>query len=98
MTTALHRTREKAGYEAGDLRIFKEFSKTSEYGVRGRERLKQKMVTYWLAELREPNKEPKLSRKHTEYRWSNKDDSIAFAGFKELAEILNYFDEVLLLI
>lgn len=87
-TTALRETREEAGYTDADLNIFKTQTKTLNYQVKG----KPKAVVYWLAELRNPNSDPKLSDEHTEFRWLAKDEAIELSGFKDFADMIEYFD------
>lgn len=89
ITAALRETREEAGYVTGDLHIYKEHFKILNYKVGDND----KSVIYWLAELKEPEKKPKLSHEHTEHRWLNKDDAILLNGFDDFAEMINYFHD-----
>lgn len=86
-TTALRETHEEAGYRADDLIIHKDQVKILEYKVKGND----KTVVYWLAELRDPAKNPTLSDEHTEFRWLAKDAAIALSGFNDFAEMVNHF-------
>lgn len=88
-TTALRETREEAGYSADDLIVYKDLSKTLAYEVKG----KPKTVIYWLAELRDPQKDPILSDEHTEFRWLAKADAVSLSGYRDFANMVDYFHE-----
>lgn len=88
-TTALRETREEAGYQADDLIIHKDETKILEYKVKGND----KTVVYWLAELRDPAKDPTLSHEHTEFRWLAKDAAIALCGFRDFAGLVEHFHD-----
>lgn len=88
-TTALRETSEEAGYTADDLHIHKEEQKVLNYKVKGND----KTVIYWLAELRNPQKDPILSDEHTEFRWLKKDDAISLSGYADFAVMVNHFHE-----
>lgn len=53
---------------------------------------KTKTVKFWLAELRDVNKQPELSHEHSEYRWLSKEDAISICDIPEFTAILNEFD------
>lgn len=86
-TTALRETQEEAGYTNDDLNIHKDQQKILNYKVNG----KDKIVVYWLAELRDTQKNPILSNEHTEFRWLLKDDAIKLSGYGDFAEMVQYF-------
>lgn len=88
-TTALRETQEEAGYCADDLVIYKDQSKILEYKVKGND----KIVVYWLAELRDASKEPALSHEHIEFRWLAKDAAIDLCGFHDFADMVEYFHD-----
>lgn len=90
--TALRETREEAGYTTDDLVIYKDQQITLQYKVKG----KDKTVIYWLAELRDPLNDPKLSDEHTEFRWLPKDQAISLSGFNDFAEMVNRFYDIIL--
>lgn len=52
-----------------------------------------KTVVYYLAELIDAKKCPKLSHEHTEFRWAAKDDAIQLTNFVHFTKMVNYFDE-----
>lgn len=85
IAAALREAKEEAGYTKNDLHIHKEHFKVLHYKVKGND----KSVTYWLAELNDPQNNPKLSHEHTEFRWLNKDDAIKLNGFDDFAEMIN---------
>lgn len=62
---------------------------TLNYVVKGN----PKIVTYWLAELRNPNKEPKLSDEHENFKWLQKDEVKDIAGYDDFKKMIDYFDE-----
>lgn len=88
-TTALRETREEAGYTADDLHIHKDEQKVLNYKVKGND----KTVIYWLAELRDLQKDPILSDEHTEFRWLKKDDAISLSGYADFAAMVNHFHD-----
>lgn len=88
-TTALRETQEEAGYRADDLVIHKDESKILRYKVKGND----KTVVYWLAELLDASKDPTLSHEHTEFRWLTKDAAIALSGFRDFADLVEYFHD-----
>lgn len=52
-----------------------------------------KIVVYWLAELRNPNQNPVLSDEHIDFRWLNKTDAKEICGFKGFATMIDYFHD-----
>lgn len=85
----MRETQEESGYKADDLNIFKNEQKILNYKVKG----KDKVVVYWLAELRDAQKNPTLSDEHTEFRWLTKDEAITIGGYSDFAEMVNHFHE-----
>lgn len=86
-TTALRETREEAGYTADDLIIHKDEKKVLNYKVKG----KDKTVVYWLAELKDTQKNPTLSEEHTEFRWLPKDEATSLSGYPDFTEMVSHF-------
>lgn len=72
--------------------IYKDQQKTLQYKVKGED----KTVIYWLAELRDPSNDPKLSDEHTEFRWLPKNEAISLSGYKDFAEMVNHFYDIIL--
>lgn len=54
-----------------------------------------KIVTYWLAEMKNPQQDPILSKEHTEFRWLPKTAAVELSGYKDFEEMVNYFDAVI---
>ncbi|XP_055842076.1 bis(5'-nucleosyl)-tetraphosphatase [asymmetrical] [Episyrphus balteatus] len=86
-TTALRETQEEAGYSKDDLIIYKEITSTLHYEVKG----KPKAVIYWLAELKDPSKEPVLSEEHTELKWLPMEEAKATVGFEDNQKLIEEF-------
>ncbi|XP_067621968.1 bis(5'-nucleosyl)-tetraphosphatase [asymmetrical] [Eurosta solidaginis] len=91
-TTALRETKEEAGYSEEDLIIYRDNPKILNYIVQG----KPKVVTYWLAQLKDVTKEPKLSDEHTEIKWLPKDTAKEIVGFKDNQDMIEEFHEFIL--
>lgn len=87
--TALREVQEEAGYTEKDLLIYDDIIKKLNY----KSGKNDKTVVYFLAELKDVKKQPKLSHEHTEYRWLAKDEAISTSRFATYAELFNYFDE-----
>lgn len=88
-TTALRETQEEAGYTVDDLNIHEDQQKILNYKVKG----KDKIVVYWLAELKNAQKDPTLSDEHTEFRWLAKDEATSLSGYPDFAEMVKYFHD-----
>lgn len=84
-SAALREVEEEAGFTVNDLCIYKEHSKTLQYKVNNGH---DKFVVYWLAELKDPQTNPKLSHEHTEFRWVTKDDAILLVGYDDFAVMI----------
>uniref|UniRef100_T1GQZ8 Bis(5'-nucleosyl)-tetraphosphatase [asymmetrical] n=1 Tax=Megaselia scalaris TaxID=36166 RepID=T1GQZ8_MEGSC len=52
---------------------------------------KPKETVYWLAELKNPNQEVKLSDEHTEFKWLEKDPTKALEGHSDFCDLLEEF-------
>lgn len=50
-----------------------------------KKRGKNKSIVFWAAELKSSKKHPKLSKKHSNYRWVNKDEALSM--YKMLNEL-----------
>lgn len=59
-----------------------------------RNQAKKKTVIFWLAQLKNVNKEPQLSAEHSKYRWLTKEQALEKCQLPEFAEIVNEFDKV----
>lgn len=72
--------------------MYKDKPITLNYEVNG----KPKIVIYWLAELKDVNKEAVISEEHTELRWLNKDGAKEIVGYKDNQEMIEKFHEIIL--
>lgn len=52
-----------------------------------------KIVIYWLAEVRDPHKDPILSEEHIDFRWLEKDAAIRLSNYNDFAEMVRYFHD-----
>ncbi|KAL0869650.1 hypothetical protein ABMA27_005899 [Loxostege sticticalis] len=87
--TALRETKEEAGLSEDDLEVYKNISKTLEYKVKN----KPKVVVYWLAKLRDPQKEVKLSDEHQDLKWLPLQQAQDVSGFEDMKQLLAEFNE-----
>lgn len=76
-------------YLSTDLQIFKDQRIDLNYKVKG----KNKVVVYWLARLIDSQKNPTLSKEHTEFRWLPKEEAILLTGFKDFRNMVEYFQD-----
>lgn len=65
------------------------------YQVSYKGNTQDKIVTYWLAEMKNPQQDPILSKEHTEFRWLPKTAAVGLSGYKDFEEMVNYFDAVI---
>lgn len=56
----------------------------SQYEVKG----KPKSVTYWLAELKDPNKQVDLSHEHKDYKWLPVQEACELGKYPETRDLL----------
>ncbi|CAG9795569.1 unnamed protein product [Diatraea saccharalis] len=87
--TALRETREEAGLSESDLQIYKEISKSLEYKVKD----KPKVVVYWLARLKDPQTEVKLSDEHQDFKWLALEQAQEISGYNDMNQLLAEFHE-----
>ncbi|KAM3956700.1 purine phosphoribosyltransferase family protein Apf [Aphomia sociella] len=87
--TALRETKEEAGLTENDLEIYKDISKMLHYNVKG----KPKVVVYWLAKLKDPQKEVKLSNEHQDLKWLPVQQAQDLSGFEDMKKLLAEFYE-----
>lgn len=74
-------------YKQEDLHVYERRQWQIKYNVDE----KPKIVTYWLAEVPNVCKEPKLSAEHTEYKWATKDQVKCLVGYPNYTTM---FDEM----
>lgn len=93
LTAAIRETNEETGYGADDLKIHE--AKQFQMNQVTRKKGKNKTVIFWLAELKDVQKEPTLRPdEHSEYRWVTKEQATELCKMPEFIEILNQFDQV----
>ncbi|XP_059059665.1 bis(5'-nucleosyl)-tetraphosphatase [asymmetrical] [Achroia grisella] len=88
-TTALRETNEEAGLTENDLEVFKDVTKTLHYKVNG----KPKVVVYWLAKLKNPQKEVTLSDEHQDLKWLPVQQAQDISGYDDMKKLLAEFNE-----
>lgn len=54
---------------------------------------KPKVVVYWLAKLRDPQKEVKLSDEHQDLKWLPLQQAQDVSGFEDMKQLLAEFNE-----
>lgn len=88
----MRETQEESGYTVDDLDIDREQSLPSDALTRSG---KKKTSVYWLAKLKNLQKQPELSDEHVDFRWVSKDEAIELCKIPELSVILNQFDQII---
>uniref|UniRef100_A0A7R9ECF5 Bis(5'-nucleosyl)-tetraphosphatase [asymmetrical] n=1 Tax=Timema monikensis TaxID=170555 RepID=A0A7R9ECF5_9NEOP len=83
LETAYRETKEEAGLNKEDLNLT-DFQKALHYKAHG----KPKIVTYWLAELKDSSTPVKLSHEHQAYDWFVLDKACEVGGFDDTKELL----------
>lgn len=71
--------------------IYKEHQQELHYPVNGVD----KRVVYWLAELKDPEKEVTLSEEHLELSWAKYSDAIKLANYKDFVDMLGRYDDII---
>lgn len=84
-----------SSYTANDLVVYKDQEKVLNYRVNYKGQLQDKTVTYWLAELKNPQQDPTLSDEHTEFRWLPKAAAVQLSGYKDFEDMVEYFDQTI---
>ncbi|XP_063239334.1 bis(5'-nucleosyl)-tetraphosphatase [asymmetrical] [Bacillus rossius redtenbacheri] len=83
LEAAVRETEEEAGLKKSDFKVT-DFEKTLEYEAHG----KPKSVTYWLAELTNPNAAVKLSHEHRAYDWFPLEKACEVSKFEDSQQLL----------
>ena len=88
--TALRETKEEAGFDAKAFRVISDFKCELNYKVNNRRDGKQrpKVVTYWVAEMINPNSEVTLSNEHQAFKWLPIKEAIELSGFEDFSKCL----------
>eukprot|EP00090_Calanus_glacialis_P022966 TRINITY_DN3534_c0_g1_i3.p1 TRINITY_DN3534_c0_g1~~TRINITY_DN3534_c0_g1_i3.p1 ORF type:complete len:142 (-),score=62.64 TRINITY_DN3534_c0_g1_i3:52-477(-) len=89
MMAAMRETEEEAGLGSDHLEVFRDVTAELKYEAFG----KPKVVTYWLAKLRDPDQAVTLSEEHQDLRWLPCEEAAQLAGFKEMARVIRDFQE-----
>jgi bis(5'-nucleosidyl)-tetraphosphatase len=89
--TALRETLEESGYLESDLKIYQDYKIELNYLVKN----KPKIVIYWLAELINLEKDPKLSEEHTEFKFLSKSEAKIISGYEDFSKMLDHFENVI---
>ena len=88
MQTALRETEEEAGFKKEDLKVDSSKKIELKYDVRG----KTKTVVYFVGEL-VSDKEVRLSREHTEFKWLGVEEACEYAKYKDMQGALREVHE-----
>jgi bis(5'-nucleosidyl)-tetraphosphatase len=79
-----------------DFDIVKDFTVELRYEAETPQRGKeQKVVTYWLAKLSQPEKEVTLSEEHQDFRWLPLQEACDLAGYEDMQNALKKCEEKL---
>jgi len=89
MMAATRETEEEAGLGSDQLEVFNEVKAELRYEAFG----SPKVVTYWLAKLREPSTTVILSEEHKDFKWLQCDEACKLAGFVEMGEVIRKFQQ-----
>ena len=91
MTAALRETKEEAGLDSKQLKVFTEIKEELRYEAFGR----PKIVTYWLARLANYDDKVLLSDEHQDFRWLGLNEAKELSGFPDMAKCLQSFSDKL---
>ena len=87
MMAAMRETKEEAGLASEHLEVFKDMKAELRYEAFGA----PKIVTYWLAKLRNFDQAVILSEEHQDLRWLPCEEAAELAGFQEMAKVIRDF-------
>lgn len=85
---AVRETKEETGYKPADLKISKGDKVSYEQEMNSG---KTKEMTFWLAELKNYDKNIRLSDEHSEYRWTSAKKTIELNGRPGFVGVINHF-------
>ena len=80
---AVRETKEEAGINESDLKVFEDFKRVLNYDVKGR----QKRVVYWLAEVKDTNTPVVLSHEHINMKWATLTDACHLLEFEDIKQL-----------
>ena len=86
---ALRETWEESGFAESQLRLISGFRRDATYHVRGF----NKRVTYFLAELVDPEAEVRLSREHCAFKWVTVEEAKQIANYRDIPVVIQAANE-----
>ena len=88
--TALRETKEEAGFDANKFRVISDFKCELKYKVTNhRDGIERpKIVSYWCAEMIDPNCKVTMSDEHQDYKWLSLKDAMNLSGFEDFNKCL----------
>nr|CAI5816891.1 unnamed protein product [Callosobruchus analis] len=89
MIAAIRETKEEAGLDKDDIKIYEDCKKILHYEANG----KPKTVIYWLAELKNSNTQIKLSEEHQDFKWLELKEACEYAVYKEMKDVFVDFEK-----
>lgn len=92
MVTAIRETQEETGLTQSDFKIYTEALRELEYEVEG----KPKQVSYWLAELINPDTEIRLSDEHQDHKWLRMQDACTYAKHYDMQNMFRQYEGYLM--
>lgn len=92
MLTAIRETQEETGLTMKDYKIYPEALRELQYEVEG----KPKEVSYWLAELVDPDTVIKLSDEHQDHKWLRLQDACTYAKHLDLQNMFRQYEGYLM--
>uniref|UniRef100_A0A6F9DNL5 Bis(5'-nucleosyl)-tetraphosphatase [asymmetrical] n=1 Tax=Phallusia mammillata TaxID=59560 RepID=A0A6F9DNL5_9ASCI len=84
LTTALRETHEESGFDKESFTVLKDFKIQLNYQVKN----KPKLVTYWLAELKDPKNKVTLSDEHQDFVWLPIAEAMQRSGYDDMQDAL----------
>ena len=96
LVAALRETEEEAGIGKHLLDVHEDVKDELQYTVWKKQKQKQKVVTYWLARLTDPQFKVVLSREHQAFKWVDYEEAChLLAEFSDLQDLLGRFQQKL---
>lgn len=87
LTTAFRETYEETNLVENDLKVYPKTHRTLDY----KHLQTLTTVNFWLAELRNPTAEIKLSYEHQQYKWMPIKEACQLADHDDMKKILAYY-------
>lgn len=89
MMAAMRETKEEAGLDSDHLQVFENAKAELKYEAFGA----PKIVTYWMAKLKDPAQAVTLSEEHQDLKWLSCEEAVKLAGFEDMARVYRDFQE-----